>query len=61
MTTGLIVRVVFCTFMRRAYPPKLTVKADVANWQPWAIFSRRAPSPLAAAYPQIASVLDGCC
>src|SRR5215467_738101 len=42
--------------MRRAYPPKLTVKADVANLQPWAIFNRRAPSPLTAAYPQIVSV-----
>src|SRR5712672_3418888 len=29
------------------------------RWQLWVIFSRRAPSPLTAAYPQIASVLGG--
>ena len=32
-----------------------------AEWPMWVIFSRRAPSPLTAAYPQIASVLGGGC
>ncbi len=53
--------VFFASTPRSGDPRKLTVRAHRANRQPWARFGHRAPSPLTAAYPQIASVPGGCC